>query len=78
MDRCGKLEAFAADGARSPQPNRVAEEVEQAILVRCQAHPFHGALRVAADLALAGIHVSSTGARGGPTATCMNGNKSRR
>ena len=51
-------------GARPPHPNRVADEVEQAILDHCLAHPCHGALRVANELALAGIQVSSTGVRG--------------
>ena len=37
---------------------------EQAILDHCLAHPCHGALRVANELALAGIQVSSTGVRG--------------
>jgi len=32
-------------GARQPHPNRVAENVEQAILDHCLAHPCHGALR---------------------------------
>jgi len=45
-------------------PNRVAEEVEQAILDHCLAHPCHGALRVANELALAALQVSSTGVRG--------------
>jgi len=51
-------------GARPPHPNRVAEDVEQAILDHSLAHPCHGALRVANELALAGIQVSSTGVRG--------------
>jgi hypothetical protein len=42
----------------------LADEVEQAILDHCLAHPCHGALRVANELALAGIQVSSTGVRG--------------
>ena len=48
-------------GARPPHPNRGAEDVE---LDHSLAHPCHGALRVANELALAGIQVSSTGVRG--------------
>ena len=58
----GLLDKIA--GARPPHPNRVAEEVEKAILDHCLAHPCHGALRVANELALSGIQVSSTGVRG--------------
>jgi transposase InsO family protein len=58
----GLLDKIA--GARAPHPNRVAEEVEQAILDHSLAHPCHGALRVANELALRGIQVSSTGVRG--------------
>lgn len=46
----GLLDKIA--GARSPHPNRVAEEVEQAILDHSLVHPCHGALRVANELAL--------------------------
>jgi transposase InsO family protein len=42
----------------------VAEAVEQAILDHGLAHLCHGALRVANELALRGIQVSSTGVRG--------------
>ena len=58
----GLLDKIA--GARPPHPNRVAEEVEKAILDHCLAHPCHGALRVASELALTGIQISSTGVRG--------------
>lgn len=51
-------------GAKGPHPNRVAAEVEQAILDHCLAHPTHGCLRVAQELALQGTMVSSTGVRG--------------
>ena len=34
-------------GARGPHPNRVASEVEEAILAHALAHPTHGAQRVA-------------------------------
>lgn len=51
-------------GARGPHPNRVAPEVEQAILDHCLDHPSHGALRVAQELMLKGVQVSSGGVRG--------------
>lgn len=51
-------------GARGPHPNRVSEEVEQAVLDYALKHPTHGCLRVAQDLALSGINVSSGGVRG--------------
>ncbi len=51
-------------GARGPHPNRVAPEVEQAILEHCLDHPSHGALRVAQELMLKGVQVSSGGVRG--------------
>jgi transposase InsO family protein len=58
----GLLDKLA--GARPPHPNRVAAEIEQAILDHSLAHPCHGALRVANELALSGVQVSSTGVRG--------------
>ena len=51
-------------GARAPHPNRVAAEVEQAILDHALAHPGHGPMRVAQELMLRGIQVSSGGVRG--------------
>jgi transposase InsO family protein len=51
-------------GARGPHPNRVAEAVEQAILDHALAHPCHGPMRVAQELMLQGIQVSSGGVRG--------------
>lgn len=51
-------------GTRGPHPNRVSEEIEQAILEHCLAHPTQGCLRVAQELALKGITVSSMGVRG--------------
>ncbi len=65
------FQTFGADGLldkvagpRGPHPNRVGEDVEQAVLDHALAHPCHGALRVANELALKGIQVSSTGVRG--------------
>lgn len=51
-------------GARGPHPNRVAQEVEDAILAHALEHPSHGAQRVADELVLKGVQVSSTGVRG--------------
>jgi len=51
-------------GARGPHPNRVDEAVETAILEHCLYHPAHGPLRVAQELTLKGVQVSSGGVRG--------------
>jgi transposase InsO family protein len=51
-------------GPKGPHPNRVSEEVEQAVLAQSLQHPGHGAQRVADELALQGVQVSSTGVRG--------------
>ena len=51
-------------GARGPHPNRVAPEIEAAILDHALDHPGHGALRVAQELMLKGVQVSSGGVRG--------------
>ena len=51
-------------GPRGPHPNRVAAEVEEAILAHAMEHPCHGALRVEHELRLMGIQVSSGGVRG--------------
>ena len=51
-------------GARGPHPNRVSEEIEKAVLDHALDHPCHGAARVAQELRLMGIQVSSGGVRG--------------
>jgi transposase InsO family protein len=51
-------------GAKNPHPNRVSDEVEKAILDHCLAEPTQGALAVAQNLNLQGVHVSSNGVRG--------------
>jgi transposase InsO family protein len=51
-------------GPRGPHPNRVTDEVEKAVLEHCLAAPTQGCLRVAQELALKGIQISSTGVRG--------------
>jgi len=51
-------------GARGPHPNRVAAEIEQAILDHALSHPCHGPMRVAQELVLRGLQVSSGGVRG--------------
>ena len=51
-------------GAKGPHPNRLSAEIETAILEHALAHPCHGATRVAQELVLRGIQVSSGGVRG--------------
>ena len=51
-------------GARGPHPNRISDEVEATILAHALHHPTHGALRVAQELSLHGVQVSSGGVRG--------------
>ena len=51
-------------GPRNPHPNRVPEAVEHAVLEHALAQPCHGPLRVAQELLLQGIQVSSGGVRG--------------
>jgi hypothetical protein len=51
-------------GARGPHPNRVTEEIEQAVLAHALGHPCHGAVRVDQELRLQGIQVSAGGVRG--------------
>lgn len=51
-------------GCKGPHPNRLPADIEQAILDYCMDFPTHGALRVAQELALRGITVSSGGVQG--------------
>ena len=51
-------------GPKGPHPNRVSEEIEQAVLAGALDAPTHGAQRVADELLLGGIQVSSGGVRG--------------
>ena len=51
-------------GAKGPHPNRVAPPIEKAILAHALKHPTHGAQRVADELMLRGLQVSSGGMRG--------------
>jgi transposase InsO family protein len=51
-------------GAKGPHPNRVEEAVEKAILAHSLECPTHGAVRVAQELVLKGVQVSSGGVRG--------------
>jgi transposase InsO family protein len=51
-------------GCRNPHPNRLAPEVENAILDYSLEQPGHGCLKVAQQLALRGVMVSSKGVRG--------------
>ena len=51
-------------GPKGPHPNRVSEEIEQAVLAHALETPTHGAQRVADELLLGGIQVSSGGEQG--------------
>jgi transposase InsO family protein len=51
-------------GPKGPHPNRVSEEIERAVLDHALEAPTHGAQRVADELLLKGIQVSSGGVRG--------------
>lgn len=51
-------------GATGPHPNRVSEEVENAILEYSLHNPTQGCLRVSQQLNLQGVTVSSGGVRG--------------
>ena len=51
-------------GPKGPHPNRVDKAIEKAILDYSLKHPTHGCLRVAQQLALEGVQVSSGGVRG--------------
>ncbi|HBF43451.1 MAG TPA: IS481 family transposase, partial [Desulfobacteraceae bacterium] len=48
-------------GFKGPHPNRVDDKTEKAILDYCMEHPSDGCLKVAQQLALAGIQVFSFG-----------------
>jgi transposase InsO family protein len=65
------FQTFGADGlvdklpgAKGPHPNRVSENIEKAILDHAVKFPTQGPLRVANQLQLQGIQVSSGGVRG--------------
>jgi transposase InsO family protein len=65
------FQTFGADGLvdrlpgpKNPHPNRLDPEVENAILDYCLENPSQGPLRVAQQLALKGVNVSSGGVRG--------------
>jgi transposase InsO family protein len=51
-------------GPKGPHPNRVSQEIEDAILAYSLEHPGYGAQRTADDLVLSGVQVSSSGVRG--------------
>lgn len=51
-------------GPRNPHPNRVAAEIEEKILAYALDRPTHGPQRVANELRLMGVTVSSGGVRG--------------
>ena len=51
-------------GPRNPHPNRVAPEVDEAILALCLEFPTYGAQRIANELRLREVNVSPYGVRG--------------
>jgi transposase InsO family protein len=51
-------------GCKGAHPNRVSAEIEKSILDHSLEYPSHGCLRVAQELALRGVQVSSGGVRG--------------
>jgi transposase InsO family protein len=51
-------------GAKGPHPNRVSDELEKAVLDYCLEKPTHGPVRVAQNLVLQGLTISSGGVRG--------------
>ena len=51
-------------GIKTPHPNRVSEEIEIKILEHSLKYPTQGCLRVAMQLNLKGVQVSSGGVRG--------------
>ena len=51
-------------GPRGPHPNRVAPQIEEQILALCLERPTWGAQRIANELRLKEVNVSSTGVRG--------------
>ena len=51
-------------GPRGPHPNRVADEVEGAILAYSVDHPTHGQQRVAKEMRMKDLQVSQSGVRG--------------
>lgn len=51
-------------GCKDGHPNRVSPEIEKAVLDYSLEQPTHGGLRVAQELSLRGIEISSGGVRG--------------
>jgi transposase InsO family protein len=51
-------------GTKGPHPNRVSDELEKAVLDYCLTQPTHGPVRVAQNLVLQGMNISSGGVRG--------------
>ena len=51
-------------GAKSPHPNRVSVELEQAVLNYCLEFPTHGSLKVSQQLTLKGVTVGVGAVRG--------------
>ena len=51
-------------GPRGPHPNQATSEIKKQILALCLEHPTWSAERIANELHLTGVNVSSTGVRG--------------
>jgi transposase InsO family protein len=51
-------------GAKSPHPNRISPEIEEAVLNHSLEFPTHGPVRVGHELQLRGITVGSSAVRG--------------
>ena len=51
-------------GAKGPHPNRIDAAAEKAVLTYSLKHPAHGCLRVAQQLVLENVQISSGGVRG--------------
>ncbi len=62
----GGVAALVAErrGPKNPHPNRVAPEIEEAILALSLEHPTYGAQRIANELRLREVNVSPSGVRG--------------
>ena len=51
-------------GTKMPHPNRVSEEIEEKVLDYSLKNPSYGAVKVAGQLRLMGVNISSGGVRG--------------
>ena len=62
---CGVvLQVEQKRSAKSLHPNHAAREIEEHVLARCPERPTYGAQRVANELRVQNVDVSSSGVRG--------------